>query len=125
MGTERDTIGRLINALRLFNRMDTKMQVSTILTFLEVAAADLDKRDLSMRELEKRIGFTSGVASRNAYYWGEGTKEMRGGRQLIDVRMSRQDHRLRDLVLTNKGRAFLHTLIGEDNGAATREEVPG
>lgn len=45
-------INTLISALRRFNQFDSKMQVTTILTFLEVAAAEGRKEDISVQEIE-------------------------------------------------------------------------
>lgn len=70
-------LSTLISALRRFNQFDGKMQVSTILTLLEIALAEAKNEDISVQDIEKRVGLMSGTASRNVYYWGEGHKDMR------------------------------------------------
>lgn len=110
--TTRD-LNTLVGAFRRFNQFDTKMQVSTILTFLEVALAELEGREISVHDIEKRVGMKSGTASRNVYYWAEGHKDMTGGHRLITVTMNREDRRKRDLRLSPKGEAFLNQLLGD------------
>lgn len=102
---------RTIRHLRAFNNLDTKMQVSTILTLLEIALAEAKREAISPMDLEKRIGMLSGTSSRNVYYWAEGHKDMRGGHHLVDVQIDPVDRRKRSLRLSHKGRAFLHSLI--------------
>lgn len=100
----------LMNALRRFNQFDPKMQVSTILALLEVAAANARHDDISVQDIEKNVGIKSGAASRNAYYWGEGHQEMTGGHKMITIGFG-EDRRKRSLVLTSKGRAFINDLV--------------
>lgn len=100
----------LMNALRRFNQFDPKMQVSTILALLEIAAANARHEDISVQDIERNVGIKSGAASRNAYYWGEGHQEMTGGHQMITIGFG-ADRRKRSLVLTNKGRAFISDLV--------------
>ncbi|WP_421868831.1 hypothetical protein [Pararhizobium sp.] len=123
MISEREKLNTLISALRRFNQFDTKMQVSTMLTILEVAAAGLDKRPIAVQDLEQKIGMLSGTASRNAYYWADGHKDMKGGHMMVDIKISSADRRRRELSLTAKGKAFLQSLIGDMNGASERTEV--
>jgi DNA-binding MarR family transcriptional regulator len=107
------SIDALITALRRFNQFDHKMQVSTILTFLECAKAERNRKDISVQDIEKLVGLRSGTASRNVYYWADGHKDMTGGHNLITVTMNSEDRRRRDLRLTAKGKAFLGQLLGE------------
>lgn len=88
------------------------MQVSTILTLLEVAQATEDDRPLTSKDLEDRIGYPSGTATRNTYYWEHGDKQMAGGGHgLVDVLISKEDRRYRDLKLNRKGKAFLNSVL--------------
>lgn len=113
---------RLKAAMQVFSQIDHKMQVGTALTLLEIADAEHNGQDISTQDLEKRIGFQSGAASRNVYYWGDGHKEMGGGgHKMITVTMNVNDRRRRDLRLTPKGHALMNRvkeLVG--NGEATR-----
>lgn len=97
----------LIRALRRFNQFDGKMQVSTILTLLEIAHAEASNTDISTQDIEHRVGLYSGTASRNVYYWGEGHKDMRGGHEMITIGFDPSDRRKRSLRMTNKGKAFI------------------
>ncbi|TWH35616.1 MULTISPECIES: hypothetical protein [unclassified Aminobacter] len=101
----------LIEALRKFNQFDPKMQVSTVLTFLEIAKADMKGEPCTNTDVEKRVGLHSGTASRNIYYWADGHKEMKGGYDLVDVTVSREDRRKRLLSLNPKGRALANQII--------------
>jgi DNA-binding MarR family transcriptional regulator len=124
MNAERAKLHSLIRALKRFNQFDTKMQVSTMLTLLEIAAANEDRKDISVQDLERSIGLLSGTASRNVYYWADGGKDMTGAHQMVTIRMNPEDRRRRELVLNAKGKAFLDTVLGEINGSTAREEVP-
>lgn len=108
---ERRAMARLISALKRFSTHDPKMQVSTILTLLEVAASDLAGEDISVQDIEKKIGLLSGTASRNVYYWGEGHKDMSGGYEMITIGFDPNDRRKRSLRMTNKGQAFVAELL--------------
>lgn len=109
--TDRAALATVIRALRRFNDIDSKMQVSTILTLLEIADAEYKGKDISIKELETSIGLLSGTASRNAYYWGEGHPQMRGGHEMIRIGFGVTDKRLRTLQLTNKGKTFMNNLL--------------
>lgn len=104
-------LSTLISALRRFNQFDGKMQVSTILTLLEIAHAEAKNEDISVQDIEKRVGLMSGTASRNVYYWGEGHKDMRGGHEMVNVGFDPSDRRKRSLRMTNKGKAFINELV--------------
>lgn len=101
----------LMSALQRFNQFDPKMQVSTVLTLLECAAAEQRGDDISTQDIERNIGLQSGTASRNAYYWAQGHKDMRGGHEMITIDFHPTDRRKRSLQLTPKGRAFVRQLL--------------
>ncbi|WP_349434265.1 hypothetical protein [Pararhizobium sp. A13] len=121
--SERTKLNSIITALRFFNQFDTKMQVSTMLTLLEIAAAGLDKRSIAVQDLEQKIGMLSGTASRNALYWAEGHNDMRGGHKMVDISIDPNDRRKRSLKLTSKGRAFIDSITGGSHGAEARDEI--
>lgn len=106
------SIDDFITALRRFNQFDTKMQVSTILTFLEIAKAEGRGEEISVQDIEKSVGLKSGTASRNVYYWGDGHKDMTGGHKMITVTLNGDDRRRRDLRLTAKGKALIKQITG-------------
>lgn len=104
-------INALIRTLQKFSQFDSKMQVSTILTLLEIAKAEATKKSISTSEIEKNVGLLSGTSTRNIYYWGEGHPDMRGGHKLVDVGFDINDRRRRTLTLTPKGKTFVAQLI--------------
>ncbi|WP_319413871.1 hypothetical protein [uncultured Cohaesibacter sp.] len=114
---------QLIKQLHFFNDIDQKMQVSTILAFLEVADAYDNGRDISVKEVQKRVGFHSSSATRNIYYWAEGHDQMSQALGFVDVALDQEDRRRRVLGLTVKGRKALRTLKGIDDGEETGEPV--
>lgn len=87
------------------------MQVSTILTFLQVVLAHEMGSNISIDSISKNVGLNSGTASRNAYYWAEGHKQMQGGHRMISINFDLEDRRKRDLRLTEKGKAFTRKLF--------------
>lgn len=100
----------VIGLLKRFSGFDTSMQVSTILTLLEIARSDDLKSEVSVQDIEKQVGLLSGTASRNVYYWAEGHREMRGGHGFVRIDFGK-DRRRRALTLTPKGRAFIHSAM--------------
>lgn len=80
----------------------------------EIAAAQDRGEDISVQDIERKVGMKSGTASRNVYYWGEGHKDMTGGYEFITIAFDPSDRRKRSLRLTNKGRAFVNQLLGGD-----------
>lgn len=87
------------------------LQISTVLTLLEIALATERKEGIGVQDIEQKVGLLSGTASRNVYYWGEGHKMMKGGLEYITVAFDPNDRRKRTLTLTNKGKAFINELI--------------
>ena len=104
----------LLNTLHRFKEIDPVMQISTVLTLLEIARADSEDREVSTRDIEELVGLTSGATSRNIAYWAGGSNYMKGSHGYVNVGFHSQDRRLRSLTLTPKGRAFLKRLFGED-----------
>lgn len=100
----------LIESLKSFSDLDRKMQVSTILTLLHVAAADKRNEDITIGDIEKLIGMKTGTSTRNVYYWAEGHAEVRGGHKFIEIISDENDKRRRLLKLTPLGRSFVRSL---------------
>lgn len=109
---DKNNIRELIKQLRAFNQIDTKMQVSTILTLLEIAKAEASREECSVQQIESNVGLKSGTASRNVYYWSDrGPKDMpHSGYGFITVTFDPEDRRKRSLLLSAKGRAFINNL---------------
>lgn len=99
-----------ITLLKRFAVFDTSMQVSTMLTLLEIARSSDGTAEVSVQDIEEQVGLLSGTASRNVYYWAEGHREMRGGHGFVKVDFGK-DRRRRALSLTPKGRAFVTSAL--------------
>lgn len=110
------TLTRLLAALNRFRQYDHRMQVSTVMTLLEVALADEAGRDLHPKDIERRIGLHTGTTSRNIWYWSEGTQGMTGAHKLIDIVPSSTDRRQKFLKMNSRGRAFVDSVIGDMDG---------
>lgn len=108
---DKQVMRSLKRALYRFNQFDPKMQVSTILTLLEIAEAEMEGAPISVQDIEKKVGLLSGTSSRNVYYWGEGHKDMRGGHEMITIGFDVSDRRKRSLRMTSKGKAFINQLL--------------
>lgn len=96
-----------INVLRRFSQFDHKMQVSAILTLLEIAEMQRKGEAASVQDIEKKIGLLTGTASRNVYYWADGAAGMTGAHQMVNVGFDPTDRRKRVLTLNAKGLAFI------------------
>jgi DNA-binding MarR family transcriptional regulator len=104
---------QLRRALMLFNDIDPKMQVSTILTLLEVANAQERGAPHSVQDIATKIGMNGSSASRNVHYWANGHKEMAAGKQMVQVDLDDEDKRRRIITLTDRGHSFVsHILDG-------------
>lgn len=104
-----------IKFLNRFAQYDNKMQLSTALTLLYIASRQ--DEGVTTQDLQKWLGLSSASASRNTYYWGEGTPDMpHAGYGLIDVAIDPGDRRRRILRLTPRGEAFVNQLKEELNG---------
>lgn len=106
-----EKLQELIRMCQRFNQFDGKMQVSTILTLLEIAKADLMKKEIAPQDLEKLTGLLSGTMTRNVYYWADGHQDVTGGHLMVNVRIHPTDRRRRILSLTPKGRAFIDSVL--------------
>lgn len=106
-----EEIQKFMKTLRTFNAMDPKMQVSTVLTLCEIAMADMTKQEMVVQDIQKKVGVSSGAATRNVYYWEEGYgKDDTGGHNYVMLKVSTKDRRLRTCHLTNSGKAFINNL---------------
>lgn len=117
----------LIAVLQKFNQFDHKMQVSTVLTLLEIASADMAKKEITPQDLEKLTGLMSGTMTRNVYYWENGYKDVTGAHNMIVVRIHPSDRRKRLINLNAKGRGFIESLLailGDYNGTTEGQQVP-
>ena len=99
-----------LKKLHMFKQFDPTMQISTVLTLIEIARAEDEGREISTRDIEQLIGISSGATSRNISYWAGGSNYMKGAHAFVNVGFHSQDRRLRALTLTNKGKAFLNQL---------------
>jgi len=107
---DHQALDALIASLRRFNGLDRKMQVSTILTLLEIAAADAKGEPLTVRDVEARVGLLSGTSTRNVRYWEEGYQGVTGRHGLVLMEIDPGDGRRRLLRLTPRGKEFISSL---------------
>lgn len=111
--TKARSLHELIRILHSFSELDNKMQVSTILVLLEIAAAETRGETVSVQDVEKTVGLLSGTSTRNVHYWAEGHQDVRGSHRMVAITTDSVDRRRRNLQLTSKGRAFLEAMWGE------------
>lgn len=108
----------VIKVLQQFAQWDVKMQLSTVLTLLYVAKYQDRPDGVTSNDLTKWIGITNSAASRNTYYWSDGTPEMtHGGYKLITVTIDKLDRRRRNLRLTKEGEVFISRIKEIMDGA--------
>ena len=93
------------------------MQIGTALALLYVARHQNRSEGVTTADLTRWLGMTSAAASRNSYYWADGTPDMpNAGYGLINISIDPMDRRKRTLRLTPKGEAFVNQLEELING---------
>lgn len=108
MMNDEQALKATIETVKAFSTIDGKMQLHTLQTLLEIALASLQKRDISNRDVEVRVGLQSGTATRNVWYWTQdGTPEMSGSSGFVEIKFDPSDRCKRRLVMTPKGRTFI------------------
>ena len=108
----RSELQTLVKALKLFQTLDTEMQIPTMLTLLELAMWD-DNEAPSVSALGKKIGTkTSATAgSRNVMAWCENNRTREKGYDMMETKEN-PTYRVEKLVsLKAKGYAFADALV--------------
>lgn len=92
-------------------------QLITALTLLYVARHQDREGGVTTSDLSRWLGLPSATASRNSYYWADGTPDMpHAGYGLMAIHIDPEDRRKRILKLTPKGEAFINQLEEIING---------
>lgn len=100
-----------VKVLERLAQYDPNMQLSTALALLYVAQNEDVEGGVTTRDLSDWLGFTPAAASRNSYYWADGTSDMpNSGYGLIRVDIDPMDRRKRLLSLTPRGKHFISKL---------------
>jgi DNA-binding MarR family transcriptional regulator len=102
-----------------FSRVDPEMQLSTMLTFLEIAK----RGHCTQKDIELVLGLTNASASRNVGYWCEWQRHQVPGRGFVTREENPEDRRYKLLRLTPKGKAFYERLRRKDYGKTSGQEV--
>jgi len=113
MNNEKVKKARLLQSLlSRFATFDERMQFSTAQVFIEIATANLKGVNITNKDIQDRLGLNSGTVTRNIYYWTEeGHPSNSGQAGLVEVQVSLQDRRQRELKLTPKGLRFINDVI--------------
>jgi predicted transcriptional regulator len=108
-------------ACQLFNKLDTKMSLDKILTFLEIARAKSQGETITIHDIEERFEIPYRVAATRVYYLANGnTKAPVGGHRLVSVNIGTHNHRDRVISLTRKGQSVVEeidTLFSSEKAA--------
>lgn len=111
MTREHSKIQRGISFIEKFSQYDGKMQMMTALTLLYVARHQDRDGGVTTNDLQRWIGIHSSSASRNTYYWGDGTADMpNAGFNMMRIDIDPADRRRRLIRLTPRGEAFVAQL---------------
>ena len=109
--SEMADLRKLIKALGKFNAISSQMQVSTILTILQIAEYEASRKDWQLSDLEKAIGLLSGTSSRNVYYWASGARGVTKAMDYIRIGFDPVDRRRRAINFTAQGKAFIDKVL--------------
>ena len=116
-----ENIGNLVKALERLAQFDINMQLSTAMSLLYVARFQDRDGGVTTSDLTNWLGLSTASASRNSYYWADGTKDMpNSGYNLITVVPDPVDRRRRQLRLTPRGEAFIRQLDEQFSTQSTR-----
>ena len=107
---EVEKMSKVIRVLDSFSFLDHKMQIMTAQVLLMVADAEINNKEVQLRDISKKFDVPSGTASRNIHYWAEGHTERKGGMGLLSINTDPTDPRKIQIRLTGKGRMFVHQL---------------
>jgi DNA-binding MarR family transcriptional regulator len=98
-----------------FRKMDSEMQLQTVLIFLLVAR----KEGITVSDLQDLTGLTGSSCSRNVAALSDVNRKGREGHKLIMAKPDLEDRRVKHLYLTSKGRAVLNSVKESFNGNKT------
>ena len=109
---QRTELEKLVKALRLFQTLDTEMQIPTILTFLELAMWD-ENESPSVKDLGNKIGTkTSATAgSRNVMTWCDVNRTMEKGYDMMETKINPAYRVAKQVFMKAKGDAFADALV--------------
>lgn len=111
----------LAKHLELFSKIDSEIQLQTILCLLYVAR----KGECMQRDVEIELGLTNGSASRNISYWTDRRFDRKPGIGFIERTENDYDRRFKLLRLTPEGKQFMKQLEGLSNGSTTTKRQVG
>lgn len=94
--------GRLIQLMETLRAIDPEMPAQTVLTFLLVA----DEPDVTMRDLQTRLGLSSAATSRNVAALSKHHRLGKDGADVIEAYEDPTDRRYKRVRLTPKGTAL-------------------
>ena len=100
-----------LQSLRKFSAIDVRMQLGTMMTFLEIAKAHITEETLNIHDLPARTGINAGSMTRHVHYWAGGHKQVSKAMEFITVEIDPDDMRRRNIALTQKGEAFLYSIL--------------
>lgn len=112
-----EALKRASNLLSVFAGIDRNMQMITALCLLNVMAMIHKQGGSTVRDVERGLSMSSGSASRNVSYWGEGNKDSKvSGHGFLDWEIDPQDRRRRVLNLTPEGKKFMKAITAIVHG---------
>lgn len=107
------SIGCTARVLQQLARFDPKLQLPTMLVLLVTAEADLRGEHLTIKDLQRALGFRSETTYRNVGYWvGSNGTTIAPAHGMLEINVDPKDRRQRVISLTRKGRTFLRQLVG-------------
>jgi DNA-binding MarR family transcriptional regulator len=95
-------LGRLIQLMEMLRAIDPEMPAQTVLTFLIIA----DEPDISMRDLQNRLGLASSSTSRNVAALSKHHRLGKDGADVVEAYEDPADRRYKRVRLTGKGAAL-------------------
>lgn len=101
------TLESLIGSVEEFRKLDSEMQLQTVLVFLLAAR----NPGCTLRDLEKLTGLRSSSVSRNIAALSERHRTGSKGHQLLVTHVDLIDRRHRRVYLTPKGQRVLNSLV--------------
>ena len=103
-------LGKAIEIIEVFSRIDRDMQMQTLLGFLHIALANSKGHTANIGLVRDKVGVSSASASRNVQAWTETNRYGRQGFMCLESSINPDNKTEKIVSLTKKGEDLVNEL---------------